>query len=633
MAAPDGNAPRDANSRPTLLAVDATTGLVCPVQVDSSGRLLLSVTGSLTLAIGDTITSATQGSVLFVGPAGVLAQDNAKFFWDDTNFRLGIGTASPTATLSVAQTASSSGVPITALFTPASNTAITLSTNAPQFILATSTQTYATGALAEYDYAQFNAPTLAFAGASTITSAATFTISGAPIAGTNATITNGYCLWSKGGVTRLDGQLQVNASVSTGYLSMGLCTAFFHRANGSGEAIITNDVTQVLQISTSSSGTSNESYFAVNSGVAGSYGLIVGFTENNGTFGRAGVFRVIPNNATLQFIVNNTTIALAVAASGSQAWNGSATSSGAVAFSSWTPPNNTGITTTVNAPEFLFVTSTQTWATGTVAEADYMQINAPTFAAAAASTFTVASTVTISGAPIAGTNATITQGYALNIAGGAVGFTGGASTATTNNAQIWSNSGQLNLWAKNSGGMILSAGGGLTHLALTPTGSVTITPTNTSSAPASLSITPPNFSSITATNNAPQLNMVTSTMTWATGTVAEADYVLFNAPTFAAAAASTFTVASTVTISGAPIAGTNATLTNAYAINVKAGLSRFTGGIDLSGIGSTTANITYTATTSTPATTWTSGATTSNPQGFIKVITGGATVGYIPVYS
>jgi len=181
--------------------------------------------------------------------------------------------------------------------------------------------------------------------------------------------------------------------------------------------------------------------------------------------------------------------------------------------------------------------------------------------------------------------------------------------------------------------MILSAGGGLTHLALTPTGSVTITPTNTSSAPASLSITPPNFSSITATNNAPQLNMVTSTMTWATGTVAEADYVLFNAPTFAAAAASTFTVASTVTISGAPIAGTNATLTNAYAINVKAGLSRFTGGIDLSGIGSTTANITYTATTSTPATTWTSGATTSNPQGFIKVITGGATVGYIPVYS
>jgi hypothetical protein len=88
-----------------------------------------------------------------------------------------------------------------------------------------------------------------------------------------------------------------------------------------------------------------------------------------------------------------------------------------------------------------------------------------------------------------------------------------------------------------------------------------------------------------------------------------------------------------MTIVGPPIAAGSVTLTNAYAINVKAGLSRFTGGIDLSGIGSTTANITYTATTSTPATTWTSGVTASNPQGFIKVITGGATVGYIPVYS
>jgi hypothetical protein len=36
-------------------------------------------------AIGGTITSATAGSVLFAGASGVLAQDNANFFWDDTN--------------------------------------------------------------------------------------------------------------------------------------------------------------------------------------------------------------------------------------------------------------------------------------------------------------------------------------------------------------------------------------------------------------------------------------------------------------------------------------------------------------------------------------------------------------------
>lgn len=45
--------------------------------------------------IGGTITGATAGSVFFAGALGVLAQDNANFFWDDTNNRLGIGTAGP----------------------------------------------------------------------------------------------------------------------------------------------------------------------------------------------------------------------------------------------------------------------------------------------------------------------------------------------------------------------------------------------------------------------------------------------------------------------------------------------------------------------------------------------------------
>jgi hypothetical protein len=52
-------------------------------------------------AIGSVVTSATEGSVLFAGAAGVLAQDNANLFWDDTNNRLGIGTATPAVDLSV----------------------------------------------------------------------------------------------------------------------------------------------------------------------------------------------------------------------------------------------------------------------------------------------------------------------------------------------------------------------------------------------------------------------------------------------------------------------------------------------------------------------------------------------------
>jgi hypothetical protein len=53
------------------------------------------------MAIGGSITSATAGSVLFAGTSGVLQQDNANFFWDDTNNRLGIGTATPANRLDV----------------------------------------------------------------------------------------------------------------------------------------------------------------------------------------------------------------------------------------------------------------------------------------------------------------------------------------------------------------------------------------------------------------------------------------------------------------------------------------------------------------------------------------------------
>jgi len=48
-----------------------------------------------------TNTAFTAGSVVFAGASGVYSQDNASFFWDNTNDRLGIGTTSPSATLDV----------------------------------------------------------------------------------------------------------------------------------------------------------------------------------------------------------------------------------------------------------------------------------------------------------------------------------------------------------------------------------------------------------------------------------------------------------------------------------------------------------------------------------------------------
>ena len=46
-------------------------------------------------------TTFTPGSVVYAGTSGIYAQDNANFFWDSTNHRLGIGTTSPSNKLTI----------------------------------------------------------------------------------------------------------------------------------------------------------------------------------------------------------------------------------------------------------------------------------------------------------------------------------------------------------------------------------------------------------------------------------------------------------------------------------------------------------------------------------------------------
>jgi hypothetical protein len=67
---------------------------------------------------------------------------------------------------------------------------------------------FATGALTTQRAFLIQAPTYGFVGASTITNAATFAISGAPVAGTNATLTNSYALWVQAGIAQFDGTIQ-----------------------------------------------------------------------------------------------------------------------------------------------------------------------------------------------------------------------------------------------------------------------------------------------------------------------------------------------------------------------------------------------------------------------------------------
>ena len=123
-------------------------------------------------------------------------------------------TATPGA-VTPTPTAGTSGVRTALTVTGAADTGLTASTEQLDVYLNLGrTLTWATGALTTQRAFRIAAPTLAFAGASTVTPAATFYIDAAPTAGANATITNAYAMWVDAGTTRLDGTLLLNGAIT-----------------------------------------------------------------------------------------------------------------------------------------------------------------------------------------------------------------------------------------------------------------------------------------------------------------------------------------------------------------------------------------------------------------------------------
>ncbi len=83
------------------------------------------------------------------------------------------------------------------------------------------TQEHATGNISTQRYACISAPTYDFVGSSTITVAATFAVTGAPIQGTNCSITNSFALWVQTGITNLGGDLKLSLAGSGIYIKEG----------------------------------------------------------------------------------------------------------------------------------------------------------------------------------------------------------------------------------------------------------------------------------------------------------------------------------------------------------------------------------------------------------------------------
>jgi hypothetical protein len=87
----------------TLTGTVTSTGSLTLGGTLSGVSLTTQVSGTLPVANGGTgtATAFTAGSVVFAGASGVYTQDNANLFWDDTNNRLGINTATPASKLDI----------------------------------------------------------------------------------------------------------------------------------------------------------------------------------------------------------------------------------------------------------------------------------------------------------------------------------------------------------------------------------------------------------------------------------------------------------------------------------------------------------------------------------------------------
>lgn len=447
------------------------------------------------------------------------------------------------------------------------------------------TKQWAAGALATQREVVFQAPTYAFVSASTITTAATVAITGAPGVGANAAITNPLSLWSQAGAVRFTGGTYTNTSGTKRQLE---ASATFNVASGSAKF-------QPLYLSYTLNQTGSSS------------GEVIGFyidVTQTSVRGVHNLVRVDTNTNTVFKITEIGGVAVSqVAMTGSLVYPHAALEIIAGA--------HVGIDA-VETPGVDFnLAVTKNFVAGNIATQREFVVRAPTYSFAGASTITTTATVAITGAPIKGGNATLTntsalllQGtyspstanmainemavvatfsptaststfnainasYTINQTGGASGTVTGIRLNATETAVVGTHN-LLNLMIASADRFTVNRRGGLTITQGVVDSSATFT--------TALTITGAAHTSLPLSTEVIGVNVNQSaTKQWATGALATQREVVIQAPTYSFVGASTVTTAATFAVTGAPTAGLNATITTPLALWVQNGSSQFIG--------------------------------------------------------
>lgn len=514
--------------------------------------------------IGGNVEGGTPGSVLFIDASGNLGQDNANFFYDATKHFLGLGTASPAARLDIAGNISS----------PAwAQQGIALRVEA-----ATYTDTTSTGTVPVTVNNLISGGVIAASNAIIIT-----TIVGTKIdvitAGTN--VTQGQtptALWVNGNtiVTGASSNLFIAASGIGGAVKFQVSSA----TNGmAGVGSVPSAKLHIVGNETAAAWTTNGIALRIDSAtytdsassgtIAAVYGSHIGTAffaaSSTTTYTNAvNLYVESPNNGTNVTIGNPYALVAAgrtsiVSSSGSALSVVSAISGtptfiiqnnsfpglglfGAAAASLHVNANTlsqgntstSGISLRIDGGTF---NNTSTAASGTVPVFGVNAIGVSTLTATNANvTYTSAATLYIAGTPAASTNITIPNGWGIYVNAGSSYFSGGIVVGG-NNSPVYPSS-----------------------LVITPVGSVAYWGSNG----ALISET---AHSITDTSSA-------------TGTVGVANAInaLGIITVNASNASVVYSNSASLYIAGAPVAGTNVTLTNSYALWIAGGIFRTDGG-------------------------------------------------------
>jgi hypothetical protein len=310
-----------------------------------------------------------------------------------------------------------------------------------------------TGAVTNQRSVLIRRPTYSFVGASTITNAGTFVIENSPLAGTNATITNSYALWIQAGISAFGGDLVGTAATQNLFNTVATTINFGGAATtwtvGATSGTFTLRNTTVALSGGTLTGAATQNVFNTTSTTVNAFGAATtatifgtpttAVTYNIGTNATATATTKTLNIGTAGASGSTTNINIGSSVAGSAStltFQGTSiinvpirTSTSTRIFQVRTPADTTLTASTESilssfGGDASQATVIRQFATGALTTQRENLFVAPTYSFVAASTITNAATLAVSNAPVAGTNATITNSYSIWAQSGNVRFDG-----------------------------------------------------------------------------------------------------------------------------------------------------------------------------------------------------------------